>query len=122
MFVVHSQAVAAPRRTPRHRRGGALAAWSLLLLMPLLNGCASLSNPVAHGLPGSCLPEQFKAKPRLDQITIPLNLLEKPREEQFRIQKGAILGVFVEGVHGEPRAPVPVQLAPSGGRLPPSLG
>jgi len=122
MFVVHTQAVAAPCRSPRRPSGGALTVWSLLLLLPLLNGCASLSNPVAHGIPVSRLPDQFKAKPRLDQITIPLNLLEKPREEQFRIQKGAILGVFIEGVLGEPRQPVPVQLDPSGGRLPPSLG
>lgn len=119
MFLVH---LPAANVSPRRCRFPRWPAWGLLWLLPVLSGCASLSNPVAHGVPVSRLPDQFKAKPRLEQITIPLNLLERPREEQFRIQKGAILGVFIEGVLGEPRQPVPVQLDPSGGRLPPSLG
>ncbi|HMP02960.1 MAG TPA: polysaccharide biosynthesis/export family protein [Gemmatales bacterium] len=122
MFAARPFANFGPRSATRARRGGAGLVWGLLLLAPMLGGCASLSNPVAHGIPVCRLPEQFKGKPRADQITLPLNLLEKPREEAFRIRRGAILGVFIEGVLGEPKQPVPVQIDASGGRLPPSLG
>ncbi len=91
-----------------------------LVLLYGVVGCAAFSNPIADGVPANRVPPQFLAKPKEEQVSVPLNLLQKKQDTDIRIYPGAILGVFVEGILGEPKQPPPVQVGD--GRLPPSIG
>lgn len=109
----------------RSRRQGSKASKALALL-PLLVaavcGCAALTNPAALGIPVRRLDPKFLAKPREDEVALPLNLLQRKQEGSEKILPGAILGVFVDNVLGDKNSPPPIQLPNEGSRLPPAIG
>jgi protein involved in polysaccharide export with SLBB domain len=78
------------------------AAWS--------GGCASLTNPVADGIPVRRLPEEVLGRPREELRPIPLNLLRQREPDQYRVDRGDLLGVYVEDVLGVRGQPIPVQV------------
>jgi len=88
--------------------------WLLpVLLCPVVNGCASLTNPLADGVPVRRLPPEL-LDPRVkdDERTIPLAMLEQQAPAVYRVAAGDVLGVWIEGVLGEKTVAPPVNMAP----------
>jgi protein involved in polysaccharide export with SLBB domain len=79
-----------------------VAAWS--------GGCASFTNPVADGIPVRRLPEEVLGRPREELRPLPLNLLRQREPDQYRVDKGDLLGVYVEDVLGIRGQPIPIQI------------
>jgi protein involved in polysaccharide export with SLBB domain len=101
-------------------RGPALfCAAALLCCAPA--GCAAISNPVADGVPVRYLPPEVLGERKEGLQEIPLNLLRQRTPDAYRLGAGDVLGVYIEGVLGEPTLPVPVSVPLSPG-TPPSLG
>jgi protein involved in polysaccharide export with SLBB domain len=102
----------------RLRLATATAAW---LLCGLLVGCASVTNPVAEGVPVDRLPPEFLATPKADERPIPLALLRQKPPDVYRLGPKDIVGVYIEGVLGERANPLPVRLSEQT-NVPPALG
>ncbi|MHB1425864.1 MAG: polysaccharide biosynthesis/export family protein [Gemmataceae bacterium] len=97
--------VAAPK--PRGMTGLAAA----LLLFALLaggQGCASLSNPVAQGIPVRRVPPELLGESKEGLQRLPLTLLRQPPPPAYKLAAGDVLGVWIEGVLGEKGKPPPV--------------
>ncbi len=100
---------------------------ALALLIPLLGGCAALTNPIVDGVPARRLPPELRERPREQERTIPLTLLGQNEPDVYRIAPGDVLGIYIEGVLGERGVPPPVNIAPplqirEQRRLPPAFG
>jgi protein involved in polysaccharide export with SLBB domain len=76
---------------------------------------------VADAIPVRYLPPEVMGERKADLEPIPLNMLRQPQPDFYRLGPGDILGVFIEGVLGEPNLPVPVGI-PTTPNAPPSLG
>jgi protein involved in polysaccharide export with SLBB domain len=87
----------------------------------VLSGCASVTNPVADGIPVDLVPPELLADSKEGLTTIPLSLLGQTAPEAYRLAAGDVLGVWIEGVLGERNQTPPVNFPEIGGR-PPSLG
>jgi protein involved in polysaccharide export with SLBB domain len=85
-------------------------------------GCAAVSNPVADAIPVHRLPPEVLGKRKDEEKTIELTLLRQKPPDVYRLGAGDVLGVFIEGVLGEPKQSPPVNLPEQGSNLPPSLG
>jgi protein involved in polysaccharide export with SLBB domain len=83
----------------------------LALLASLFGGCAALTNPTTDGIPVRKLPPELLAPPRAIEQTIPLNTLEQPPSDVYRVAPGDLLGVYVDGVLGEKTQQLPVQVS-----------
>ena len=94
---------------------------TVFLLCALLSGCASVTNPVAEGVPVRRLPPVLLGESRESLRLIPLNLLRQKPPEVYQSAKGDILGIYIEGVLGERNQAPPVRF-PENGNLPPALG
>ena len=107
----------------------------LLLLLPIVmmaSGCASLTNPVANGVPVRRLPEALLDGPHREKMqTVPLTMLAQDSPADYLLAAEDVLGVFVDGVlpmaapnQPPPNPPVyfPSQIDPLGVGLSPSLG
>ena len=76
-----------------------------ILIVALTSGCASVTNPVANGVPVRRLPPELLAGPEREQMqTIPLTLLGQDPAEEYALAAGDVLGVFVGGVLPAPAA------------------
>jgi protein involved in polysaccharide export with SLBB domain len=84
-------------------------------------GCAALTNPVADAVPVNRLPPEVFGKRKDEERTIPLTLLRQKPPAVYRLGPGDVLGVYIEGVLGEPKTSPPVQFSEQG-NLPPSIG
>ncbi len=73
-------------------------------------GCASLSNPVADGVPVRRLPDEVLGRPKADLKPIPLTLLRQKEPETYRLDKGDVLAVVAEEIIAPVNTPVPVRL------------
>jgi protein involved in polysaccharide export with SLBB domain len=91
------------------------------LLCGVLGGCAALTNPVAEGVPVRRLPTELLGESKEGRRPLPLDLLRQPEPEAYRLAAGDVLGVWVEGVVGEPSQVPPVHF-PESANLAPSLG
>lgn len=87
----------------------------------LATGCASISNPVADGIPVRYLPPEVFGESKEVEKPIPLNYFRQPTNKIYRLAAGDVLGVWIEGVLGEKNTIPPVQ-ASRGDQLPPSVG
>src|SRR5437588_12592229 len=89
--------------------------WALALL-PVAGwsgGCASLTNPVADGIPVRRLPAEVLGRPRSELQPLPLILLRQKEPEEYRLDKGDVLGIVAEeglGIRGQP---IPVRFTGS---------
>jgi protein involved in polysaccharide export with SLBB domain len=90
-------------------------------LLMLLSGCAALTNPVANGVPVRILPDELLAASKEGYEPIPLTLLRQPPPEQYILESGDTLGVYIGGVLGTEETPPPVNI-PDTPDLPPSVG
>ena len=99
----------------------------MVALSCCLSGCAAVSNPVADATPVRLVPPPLLGAHRTGQQTIPLTLLGQCPPPAYALGPGDVLGVYIEGVLGEPTQPLPVQAAPmlqirEQRRLPPAAG
>lgn len=110
------------------RRVGLAAALAIgALLAAFGSGCAALTNPVARGIPVREVPPELLGQPREQKIPIPMTLLGQDPPDDYRLDAGDVLGIWIEGMLGEAGGAPPVQpttplLSREQRRLPPTLG
>jgi protein involved in polysaccharide export with SLBB domain len=105
-------------------RGAACALWTgltLALACLCLTGCASVTNPVAEGVPVRRLPPEVFGIPKTAERLLPLTLLRQKPPDVYRLETGDILGIYIEGVLGDRTQPPPVRLVEQSG-VPPAIG
>ena len=106
----------------REQKKPFLTIWFLnLLMLTMATGCASITNPVANGIPARLVPDELLAKPKDDLEMIPLTWLRRKPETVYKLASGDILGVYIEGVLGEMDQLPPIY-EPQVADLPPSVG
>ena len=108
-------------------RPGRLLTIAALLLVPMLSGCAALTNPVADPVPVRHVPQELLTPSKTSEQTIPLSLLGQPPARHYRLAAGDVLGVYIDGFIGDRNLPLPVQVnvpvqIKDQRRLPPSTG
>jgi protein involved in polysaccharide export with SLBB domain len=86
-------------------------------------GCASLTNPTANGIPVRKLPPELLAESKQGSQTLPLSVLRQKQPPAHRIGPDDVLGIWVEGILGEKDKAPPLLESRTGlGSLPPALG
>jgi protein involved in polysaccharide export with SLBB domain len=93
----------------------------LLLGITSLTGCAAITNPIANGVPAHLLPPVLLAESQEAHEQVPLAWLRVTPPEEYRLDTGDIIGVYIEGALGE-RDQVPPINFPQVADLPPSIG
>ena len=101
--------------------GPAGTAFALLALGLLLSGCASLTNPTANGVPVRILPPELLADSKEGFEPIPLTLLRQAPPDEYLLEVGDTLGIYIEGILGNEETPPPVNI-PDASEQPPSIG
>ena len=97
------------------------------IMLPLMTGCTSLLAPIS-GVPVKSVPKQLLGEKRADYVNVPLALLRMEQPENYLIDEGDILGVYIEGVmppsgaEDQPVSLPPVHFPEAGSDLPPSVG
>ena len=89
-------------------------------------GCTSLTQPLA-GIPVRRLPPQFLAQSKNNLVPLDPSRLTQEPPRQYLIDKGDILGIYIEGVlpytaTDKPPEPPPVNFPNEKSTLDPSLG
>ncbi len=105
MHANHGGRVGTRSRSGRPWRS-AFAAVLILGFSSCLTGCAALTNPVADGPRARDLPPELLGKPKDPNVPLPLSLLGQEQPAAYRLAPGDVLGVWIEGIHGD-RAVVP---------------
>ncbi len=82
----------------------------ILLGIALAGGCASLSNPVADGVPVRRLPDEVLGRSKVDWKPIPLTLLRQRETDSYKLDKGDVLAIVAEEIIAPANTPVPVRL------------
>ena len=108
----------------RHRR--CVMTLAATVATVILGGCSSLTQPI-DGVPANRLPPQFFAQPKNNYVPVDISLLSVEPPREYQIDKGDILGVYVEGVlpFNPPNVtpePPPVNFPDAESTLPPSIG
>ena len=97
------------------------AALVCLLSGLLLSGCAALTNPTANGVPVRILPDELLAESKEGFEPIPLTRLRRRPPEQYLLEPGDTLGIYIEGILGSEETSPPVNV-PDAPDQPPSIG
>jgi protein involved in polysaccharide export with SLBB domain len=93
---------------PRWRRP---PLWALTLWTALLPGCAAITNPLVDSPPVKNTSPALAPPPCKNlQESIPLSHLQPPPPDAYRLDAGDVLGVWVDGVIGDRKIPIPVYL------------
>jgi protein involved in polysaccharide export with SLBB domain len=87
-----------------------LAVLLLVAAAGLSGGCASLTNPVADGVPVRRLPAEVLGRPKADLQMIPLTLLRQKEPEHYLLDRGDVLAVVAPNVLGPPDLLPPVRM------------
>ena len=98
--------------------------WPLFILLAWIagaTGCASLTNPIANGVPARLVPEELLAESQDEFEQVPLSWLNIVPPKIYRLDTGDIVGVYVEGALGD-RDQLPPINFPQIADLPPSIG
>ncbi len=108
----------------RRRRPSMLLATTIASIV--LSGCTAITQPI-DGVPAKRLPPQFFAQPKNNAVPVDISLLSLEPPREYQIDKGDILGVYIEGVlpFNPPNVtpePPPVNFPDRDSLLPPSLG
>lgn len=97
------------------------------LLMSCATGCTSLLAPI-RGVPVREIPSHLLGERRADYTSVPLALMRMDQPEEYILDKGDILGVYIEGVmppqnnEDQPVSIPPVHFPEEGSDLEPSVG
>ncbi len=86
-----------------------------------LGGCASITNPVADGIPVGRIRPELLARSKEDLRDIPFVLLRRRPIDLYLVGPGDVLGIVVDDVLGDSKQIVPVKPGESAD-VPPSLG
>lgn len=97
-----------------------LLAFVTMLACTTSSGCVAILSPIS-GVPAHRLPDQFHAKPKNNLVPVDVSRLRQQAPEQYLVDTGDILGIFIEGVLGEADQPPPFTIPDQAG-LPPALG
>ncbi len=116
----HQKVIASLRR---RRRVMSMAA---TLATVVFGGCTALTQPI-NGVPANRLPQQFFAQPKNNLVPVDISYLSVEPPREYQIDKGDILGIYIEGVlpFNPPNVtpePPPVNFPNQESTLPPSLG
>jgi protein involved in polysaccharide export with SLBB domain len=89
-------------------------------------GCTALTQPLA-GIPVRRLPPQFLGQSKSNLVALEPSRLSQEPPRQYLLDKGDILGIYIEGVlpytpTDKPPEPPPVNFPIDGSTLNPSLG
>ncbi len=76
--------------------------------LSLLNGCASLTNPVADGIPVRRVPSEVLGRPKSDLQALPLTLLRRVDPPEYLLDKGDVLAVLAGDLFGPENVQPPV--------------
>ncbi len=82
-----------------------------LLASTLVTGCASITNPVADGIPVRRLPEEVLGRSKNDLKPIPLTSLRLKEPDAYRLDKGDTLAVVADEILTRPDVLPPIRLA-----------
>jgi protein involved in polysaccharide export with SLBB domain len=82
---------------------------AVAVLLTAIGGCASVTNPVADGVPVRRLPDEVLAPRKDELVEIPLSYLRQPPPPAYVLDAGDVLGVFIEGVLGDKNQAPPVR-------------
>lgn len=107
--------------SPRLRRPPNPLSCLLLGLACVSTGCAAFTNPVANGVPVRIVPDEVLGVSREGYEPIDLARLRAEPPEEFLLDSGDTLGIYIEGIIGDETVPPPVNL-PSSSDLPPAIG
>ncbi len=97
-----------------------------LVVSSLATGCTALTSPI-QGVPARRLPPQFLATPKNNLVAIDISRLSQEPPREYLLDKGDILGIYIEGILPSsapdqiPQLP-PVHFPDRDSLLPPSLG
>ena len=121
--MIHASGQSKPLPIRRRRRFATIAA---TLASVVLGGCSSFTQPI-DGVPAKRLPPQFFPPPKNNTIPVDISLLSLEPPRDYQIDKGDILGVYLDGVlpFNPPNVtpePPPVNFPAADSVLPPSLG
>jgi protein involved in polysaccharide export with SLBB domain len=86
-----------------------------------LAGCASVTNPVADGIPAGRVRSELLARSKEDLRDIPFLLLRRSPIETYRVGPGDTLGIVVDSILGDSSQYIPVRSGETPD-APPSLG
>ncbi|MCD0459026.1 polysaccharide biosynthesis/export family protein [Roseiconus lacunae] len=97
-----------------------------LTLVIVSTGCTAVLTPMT-GTPVTRVPDELLGIRRSEYVPVPVVMLARPRPEEYIIDDGDILAVYIRGIlpysdpGSVPPAP-PVNFNNGGGTLPPSIG
>lgn len=123
-MIHHSRQHRSTSTSTRRRRLSMLLATTIASVV--MSGCTALTQPI-DGVPAKRLPPQFFAPPKNNAVPVDISLLSLEPPREYQIDKGDILGVYIEGVlpFNPPNVtpePPPVNFPDRDSLLPPSLG
>jgi protein involved in polysaccharide export with SLBB domain len=114
---------------PESARPSRCAALLVLALGALLApGCAAITNPLVDSIPVRHAPPELLQTCIRDHLdSIPLTFLQPPPVDVYRLDSGDVLGVWIDGIIGDLRVPIPVHILTNPAlreqrTLPPSAG
>jgi hypothetical protein len=112
-----------PRRPLRSRRNRVVAVLRLfaLLIWLISAGCASITNPVANGIPVQRLPPELLAESKANMEGLPLTSLRQPPPDSYRLEAEDVLGVWIDGIFGA-KGQIPPVTSSVDSKLPPAVG
>ena len=85
-----------------------------------VTGCTQIVAPI-DAIPADRVPKELLVQPTTTR-SIDFARLRRPPEKMYLLDKGDVLGIFIDGVLGQVDEAPPVQLAPLNSDLPPALG
>lgn len=97
------------------------------LLLTCASGCTSLLAPI-RGVPVREIPGHLLGERRADYTSVPLALMRMDQPDEYILDKGDILGIYIEGVmppqnnEDQPVSIPPVHFPEEGSDLQPSVG
>lgn len=91
----------------------------MAMMAPVFAGCAAF-NPL-KGVPGNYFPHELRGESRSGKRTIDLSLLRQTPPENYLIDAGDVLGIYIEGVLGR-REEIPPVHFPQNAETAPSMG
>ncbi len=93
----------------------------LLLGSVVASGCTSLLSPI-NSVPARRLPVELLPEPRANKVSIDLAHLRMDPPEEYLLDTGDVLAVYVEGVLGSQESVPPVHYPETGSDTLPGLG
>lgn len=89
-----------------------------LFLVAAASGCASVTNPVADGVPVNRLPAEVLGRPKTDMRPVPLTLLRQKPPAEYALSAGDVLAVSANEIFTSGDQAPPVRLDEQNGRVP----